>query len=254
MKRLPPLDAHAHVDTQIDAVEITELNAFVMAVTRSLDEAGSAVRRSDDWAIWGVGCHPGLKKAQDGFDAVRFRELIQSTSFVGELGLDGKSRVPLAQQSETLSSALQILAEAPRITSLHSYAATEEILELLAPCPPPGMILHWWLGDPGQTRRAAEMGCFFSVNASSAKRMDLLASIPPERLLTETDHPFGDRRKGPSRPGLVDDVERLIGSCLHRSVYDVRRLVWDNFTQLVRDTGCRSFLPRLIRIALAATI
>ena len=252
MKRLPPLDAHAHVDAQIDADEITELRAFVMAVTRSLDEASSAVQRSDDWAIWGVGCHPGLKKAQDGFDAVRFQQLIQRTSFVGELGLDGKSRVPMAQQSETLSSALQILAVSPRITSLHSYAATGEILEMLAPCPPPGVILHWWLGSPEQTRRAAEMGCFFSVNASSAKRKNLLASIPPERLLTETDHPFGDRRKGPSRPGLVDDVERMIGDCLHRSAYDVRRLVWANFTQLVKATDCRSLLPRSVRVALAA--
>lgn len=253
MKRLPPLDAHAHVDAQIDADEITELKAFVMAVTRSLDEASSAVQRSDDWAIWGVGCHPCLKKAQNGFDAVRFQQLIQRTSFVGELGLDGKSRVPIAQQSETLSSALQILTESPRITSLHSYAATGEILEILAPCPPPGMILHWWLGSPEQTRRAAEMGCFFSVNSSSAKRKNLLASIPPERLLTETDHPFGDRRKGPSRPGLVDDVEKMIGDCLHRSAYDVRRLVWANFTQLVKVTDCRNLLPRPVRVALAAT-
>lgn len=253
MRQLPPLDAHAHVDATIGPTELTNLKAFVMAVTRSLDEAELGIQRCDDWAIWGVGCHPGLKKSQDAFDVVRFRELIQRTAFVGELGLDGKSRVPMQQQAETLSSALQVLAGEPRVTSLHSYAATSEILELLELHPSPGIILHWWLGSPEQTRRAAEMGCFFSVNASSARRKELLASIPPERLLTETDHPFGDRRRGLSRPGLVDDVEKLIGHCIHRPTYDIRRMIWTNFARLVSATDCYSFLPRLVRVTLAAT-
>ena len=56
MRVPPPLDLHAHVDAGIDAAELTALRAIVFAVTRSLDEAEQALKRSDRTTIWGVGC------------------------------------------------------------------------------------------------------------------------------------------------------------------------------------------------------
>ena len=121
-----PLDLHAHVDIGIEASELTALKAIVFAVTRSLDEAERALRRRDRTTIWGVGCHPGLVGAQKAFDSVRFRSLAETTPYAGELGLDGASRVPLELQRHTLASALQILQQSPRITTLHSYMATPD--------------------------------------------------------------------------------------------------------------------------------
>ena len=170
MKSLVPIDAHTHIDLNIDRFEINNLAAFVMAVTRTLDEADKATLRKDSLAVWGVGCHPGLSRAQREFDAGRFRELLERTAFAGELGLDSKSRVPMERQIETLMKALDVLRSSPRLTSLHSYAATGQLIELLELGPPPGVILHWWLGDARQTERAVALGCFFSVNASSVRR------------------------------------------------------------------------------------
>ena len=45
-------------------------------------------------------------------------------------------------------------------------------MEVLEAGSPPGIILHWWLGDAQQTRRAVDLGCYFSVNASSVRRKD----------------------------------------------------------------------------------
>ena len=53
MKALLPLDLHAHVDTSIGASELSALQAIVFAVTRSLDEAEQALKRSDRTTIWG---------------------------------------------------------------------------------------------------------------------------------------------------------------------------------------------------------
>ena len=159
------------------------------AVTRSLDEAEQALKRSDGTTIWGVGCHPGLLRVQKTFDAERFQALAEATPYVGELGLDGASRVPMEMQRHTLAGALGALQQIPRITSLHSYKATSEILGLIAEFPQPGLILHWWLGTESETARAVELGCYFSVNRSSARRRDLLARIPLDRVLPETDHP-----------------------------------------------------------------
>ena len=161
----------------------------------------------------------------------------------GELGLDGKSRVPMEEQVETLFEAFDVLRQTPRLTSLHSYAATGQLLEVLEAGSPPGIILHWWLGDAQQTRRAVELGCYFSVNASSVRRKDILASVPRDRLLTETDHPFGDRRSRPRRPGLVDDVEQALGHQHGMSPSEVRRLMWSNLRLLISTTGCSKMLP-----------
>jgi TatD DNase family protein len=253
VRQLPPLDAHAHIDADIASSDLDDLDALVFAVTRSLDEAEVATQRSDRLAIWGVGCHPGLKKAQDAFDVERFDELLQRTPFVGEVGLDGSSRVPMEQQTRVLAGLLEALASSPRIASLHSYGATAETIEALGTDPPPGIVLHWWLGTPEETKRAVDLGCYFSVNSSGARRAEVMRSIPADRLLTETDHPFGDRRSGPGRrPGQVGDVERAIAVSLDLDPPEVRRLVWANFASLVRLTGCSGQLPRQVRVALAA--
>ena len=252
MRSLPPIDVHAHIDAGIDRAEIRNLGSLVFAMTRTMDEAATAIFRKDGMAIWGVGCHPGLKKAQDAFDADRFAELLTRTAVAGELGLDGKSRVAMTQQVDTLAKALDVLRRTPRLTSLHSYAATGQLLEVLEAECPPGIILHWWLGDLQQTERAVELGCYFSVNVSSVRRKEILARIPRDRLLTETDHPFGDRRSRLRRPGRVDDVEQALGLQYGMSPDQVRQLMWSNLSLLISTTGCSTMLPLEMQGVLSA--
>ena len=223
---LPPLDLHAHVDPSISENDLYELGAVVFAVSRSLDEAATVLRRDDELTVWGVGCHPSLVGAHRDFDADRFDELLDSTVLAGELGLDGKSRVPLTTQISTLRTALAVLARKPRIVSLHNYAATHALLDELERIDSPGRVLHWWLGDSALTVRAVELGCYFSVPPSAAaRRPDLLEAIPLDRVLTETDHPFGDRRSSGARPGNVDAVERALASC-HRIDSRIDSCAW----------------------------
>lgn len=252
MRALPPLDLHAHVDTGIEASELMALQAIVFAVTRSLDEAEQALKRSDGTTIWGVGCHPGLLGGQRAFDAGRFRALAEATPYVGEIGLDGASRVPMEMQRHTLAGALEALQQSPRITSLHSYKATGEILSLIAECPQPGMILHWWLGTESETARAVELGCYFSVNHSSARRRDLLARIPLDRVLPETDHPFGDKGSEPRRPGEIGQVEAALAKAHGLTPGEIRTRTWETLASIVEETRTGRLLPQRVRRQLAA--
>ena len=250
---LPPLDLHAHINPSISEDDLYELGAVVFAVSRSLDEAAVLLGRDDETTIWGVGCHPGLVGAHSAFSASRFDQLLESTAFAGELGLDGKSRVAFQTQLGTLRSALNVLAEKPRIVSLHNYAATEAIVLELARIQSPGRVLHWWLGDEDITRRAVDLDCYFSLPPSAAKRRpDLLDAIPLDRVLTETDHPFGDRRSSEPRPGNVDAVERALARHHAIEQEEVRRTVWHNLARLTKDVGCGRLLPRRVRMLLAA--
>ncbi|MEU3458565.1 TatD family hydrolase [Streptomyces sp. NPDC006733] len=254
MRRLPPIDMHAHIEPDISPGDLLELGSLIFAATRSLDEAERVLKRSDPWTIWGVGCHPGLVGAQKAFDAARFAELIARTPYVSEVGLDGKSRVPLDTQQATLDAVLAALQQNPRLTSIHSFAAIDVTLECLTARPIHGPVLHWWLGNEAQTKRAVELGCYFSVNASMLRKPKLLASLPLDRVLPETDHPFGDRSSGQGRrPGKVDDVERALAQIHVLDPEGVRKETWRNFAQLVRSTKCGTLLPRPVRVGLATT-
>jgi TatD DNase family protein len=189
---------------------------------------------------------------QQAFDPARVADLIARTPYVSEVGLDGKSRVPMERQRATLDAVLAALQQHPRLTSIHSFAATEAILDCLTVRPIHGAILHWWLGDHAQTKRAIALGCYFSVNASMTRKPDLLADLPLDRVLPETDHPFGDRSSGRDRrPGMVDDVERALAQVYGLDQEGIRTETWRNLAQLVRSTKCGSLLPRLVRVALA---
>jgi len=253
MRRLPPIDLHAHVEADIAAPDLTELGALVFAATRSLDEAERALSRSDPWTIWGVGCHPGLVGAQKAFDPGRFAQLITKTAYVGEIGLDGSSRVARHTQRRTFEAILATLRTTPRITTIHSHAATATVLDCLTTQPIHGAVLHWWLGDENQTKKAIELGCSFSVNASMLKHPELLGPLPLDRLLPETDHPFGNRSAGRSRrPGNVADVERTIGRIHGLDETAVRLAMWRNLAAKVAAAKCGSLLPRPTRIILAS--
>ena len=183
----------------------------------------------------------------------RFRALSETTPYARQnLGWDGASRVPMKMQRNTLASALRVLQQNPRITSLHSYMATSEILRAIADYPQPGLILHWWLGTESETARALELGCYFSVNRSSSRRKDLLAQIPIDRVLPETDHPFGDRGRGPRRPGEVRHVEAALAEVHSTSTEEIRIRTWQTLAFIVQETRTGRLFPEQVRRQLVA--
>jgi len=249
-----PLDMHAHVQPSIADAELHRLDACVIAMTRSLSEYAEVAHRNDPSVGWGVGCHPGVARAVRGFSAEAFHTATSSTPFVGEVGLDGGAKVPLHLQQEVFDSVMDVLSKTSRIVSVHSYRATREVLDIVDRYRPKGVVLHWWLGNEEQTQRAVELGAYFSINASQVARWTPLRSIPPDRLLTETDHPFGDRREqAPQRPGNVARVEQRLGRSLRSAPDDVRRLVWTNFGNLAADTGVENLLPQQFQVQMLSS-
>lgn len=239
-----PLDLHAHIRPDIEPRELDLLSANVVAVTRSLEEFNAVLARRDRSIVWGLGVHPGVSAAHRGFDAAQFRELLTRTAVVGEIGLDGRSKVPKDTQQRTLDAVLAILTENPRVTSVHSSGATGRVLDAIETHRPLGVVLHWWRGSEAETRRALDLGCHFSFNAAEAARPKALPLVPRDRVLTETDHPFGDRRQtAPRRPGRVDQVEAVLARHWNVDVKDVRRQVWANLRDVATDTASVDMYP-----------
>lgn len=249
MRQLPPLDVHAHVATDIGKSDLESLGAVVLIATRSLADFYLVNDRRDLVSVWGVGCHPSLVGVQRAFDAVGFETALARRAYVAEVGLDGGSRVPIATQTETLEAILRIVDRLPRVVSLHSYKATNELLDLLdRHGSRPGRILHWWLGEADETKRALALGCYFSANYSMIRTTEAWKTIPLDRLLTETDHPHGDRfSSSPRQPGRVQTVEAAIAKHHRISVDEVRQQVWRNFASIIAETNTGGLLPRPVQ-------
>lgn len=239
-----PLDLHAHIQPDIDSADLDHLNACVIAVTSTLEEFDDVTARRHQTTAWGLGAHPGAPAAHDGFDTERFSELVTHTPVVGEIGLDGRSKVPPDAQRRTLEAIFTILAEHPRLVSVHSSGATRSVLDAIEAHRPQGVVLHWWRGTEAETRRALDLGCHFSINAAEVARPRILSLVPRDRVLTETDHPFGDRRQAaPRRPGRVHDVEAAMARCWNVDIDGVRRQVWANLRRIATETSTADMFP-----------
>lgn len=71
-------------------------------------------------------------------------------------------------------------------------------------------ILHWYASSKTIALKAAETGCYFSVNAqmlSSKHGAGIIGALPSERILTERAGPFTREHERSSRP---DDLVRLV--------------------------------------------
>jgi TatD DNase family protein len=223
MTRLLPIDAHAHVQTTVDETDLRALRALIFAVTREPSEWKTAAGRTDRGCIWGLGCHPKVPAAFEEFDPDRLQELLADSPLIGEVGLDARSTVPMARQLEVFRGILDLAQARPRLVTIHSSGASPQVVGELSQRPIPGAILHWWRGDPEQTARAVELGCYFSVNGAEVARPKVLSLLPPERVLTETDFPHTARQdRAAEVPGAVQTTEDALAEAWGRDAATVR--------------------------------
>jgi len=166
-----------------------------------------------------LGIHPWrLRTRTPGWQArLRAALVAHPGAGVGESGLDrapkGLAAAPdAADQAAALGTHLDLGRELGRPVTLHCVRAVGALTAALAARAPfpAGVILHAWAGSPEATARLAGLGgVHFSVGARqvaaapppgqdrgarqpvSPKAWAMLAAIPPDRLLLETDAPDG---------------------------------------------------------------
>jgi TatD DNase family protein len=225
------IDFHCHLDLYPDphaiAAAAQQDQVAVLSVTTTPSAfAGTAKLAAGRPMIQtALGLHPEL--AQQRFhELALFNQLVSKTPFVGEIGLDGSSRFAetRATQAEVFTHILRACADAGgRILSIHSRGAVRPVLEALQANPDCGTaVLHWFTGSGRQAEAAIEQGCWFSIGTpmlTTAKGRELVAGLPRERVLTETDGPFATRN---SRPLVPEDVTDTLGLLAQLWATDIR--------------------------------
>ena len=123
-----------------------------------------------------------------------FRKYADETSYIGEIGLDFSKEFKDTKdlQIQCLRYVLECL-QGKKIISVHSRMAEDELLSLLEEYNIDNVIFHWYTGKLSTIARIIEHGYYFSINEAmtlSSSGQKIIAKIPKNRLLTETDAPY----------------------------------------------------------------
>jgi len=186
-----------------------------------------------------LGLHPELAHERRS-ELPLFDALLPEAKYVGEIGLD-RSPGTEGRWSTQEEVFRHILASCEkvggRVMSIHSRRAASEVLDALEAFPRAGTpVLHWFSGTREQLRRAASLNCWFSVGPSMLRGQrgrDLLAHMPQDRVLTESDGPFGQVDARPALPTDVGEALKHLSKVWSVSRADAESRVADNFRRLV---------------------
>jgi TatD DNase family protein len=210
------VDAHCHLDQYPDpaaiAREAQSRGVTIVGVTAlpSHFAAGRSHARSLPNVRLALGLHPLLAEQHEG-ELELFERLLPSTSYVGEVGLDGSrhGRASYDTQVKTFRFVLACVRVTRKLLSVHSRGAEDHVLSLLEEFDVRPVVLHWYTGSSRAAEIAVRRGHFFSVNSAmiaSRSGQRLLNALPRDRILTETDGPYVHLGSRPALPWDVFDV------------------------------------------------
>jgi TatD DNase family protein len=190
-----------------------------------------------------LGLHPELAR-QRASELPLFRELLPQTRYVGEIGLDHVTidTAERATQRRVFDTIIGWCDEATdKVLTIHSRRAADDVVDAVGSSFRGSWILHWYSGSKRTLGRAVASGAYVSVNPAmlrSEKGRSLLSAVPRERILTETDGPFIERRTGePAEPPDVSIVLEGLAQMWGIDTESTRGRIYANFGALIGDSG-----------------
>ena len=202
IKKIPQLiDSHLHLDLFDNPERILEeaerLDMGIVAMTNApfLFEACRKICKKYFYAWASLGMHPELAYQYKN-QLKQFYDLLELTSFVGEVGLDFTTRDKTDKKAQKIvfEKILSFCSNKKnKILSVHSRKAEKDVIEMIGKNYPNTIILHWYSGSFSNLEKALDNGFYFSVNSSmimTKKGQEIIRRIPNDKILLETDGPF----------------------------------------------------------------
>jgi TatD DNase family protein len=245
------IDTHIHLN-EIDDVDAALTEARRAGVTdliaMGVDAATS--RQVVEWArtrpgVWAaVGHHP-LNQSGPDLDLLRELAADPRVVAVGEVGLDHEDehRGPHDAQAEWFHVCCELALDLDLPVCVHTRGSEEDVYEALRSHPGITGVMHYWTLEWDWARRFLDLGLFISFSgvitrAGRAALRELAARVPADRLLFETDAPWGTPRgrSGKMRPAWMADTAQTLA--------EVRGIPFQELVELER-ANVRKLFPRL---------
>jgi TatD DNase family protein len=138
---------------------------------------------------------------------------------VGEVGLDFEhGDVPRQDQVSRLDSIFDVALAFDLPVSIHNRGAAEEVAELIGAHPGLRGVMHYFALGWREAEVFLGLGFYLSfagliTRPSRGELRDVVRECPADRLLLETDSPYGQshrRMREPNRPAYLLDTAALV--------------------------------------------
>jgi TatD DNase family protein len=265
-------DTHCHLDFRKFDADRDEVlaRAWEAGLTRilipgiTLDSSRAAVKLADSHPklFAAVGIHPNDVDQLHVDTLARLRELAKKPKVVaiGETGLDYYwDSAPHDHQQKVLQEQLALAAELRLPVILHSRekgdaphgACAEDLIKILEewvnrlrveknPLADRPGVLHSFSGSRETAQRAIQLGFYMGVTGpvtfkNAVKRQEIIAALPLERLLIETDAPYlapHPHRGQRNEPAFVHEIADKIAQLNSRSLEEVAAITSANAARL----------------------
>lgn len=241
------VDFHCHVDLYPDHASLVSECDREKVATLAVTTTPKAWKRNREVAIGSehvrvaLGLHPQLI-AERADELALFEKLLPDARYVGEIGLDAGPKFygSFSEQERIFKRILDLCQEqGGKVLTIHSVRSAAKVLGHIEETGLPDnctAVLHWFTGTQAEARRAASLGCYFSVNSemlSSQKHARMVAKLPLDRLLTETDGPFVSIEGRPARPRDVSIAVAELGKLFNVSAKEMAEIVASNLKEML---------------------
>ena len=238
------MDFHCHLDLYDDPVAVveraTKAGVYVLSVTTT-PKAFSGTRRlgaNSPRIRTALGFHPQIADQRQS-ELGLFDMILPETDYVGEIGLDGSSehRSTFPIQIKIFRHILdQCDQTGGKILSVHSRHAAKEVLDELEENKGISTpILHWFSGSEAELRRAKSLDCWYSIGPSmfrTDKGRNHIRNMPADRVLLETDGPFGRMHGKSLEPIHAESVISDLSKIWFLSITDTAERLLDNLRKI----------------------
>ena len=203
-------------------------------VTMGVDAARSRTAISlanvhpEVWA--GVGHHPAEMAPPD-FEELRGLAGDPRVVAIGEVGLDFEQEgsPPAQEQVSRLHELCLLAVELDLPVSIHNRGAASEIADIIKAHPGLRGIMHYFALEWDWAQRFLELGFYLSfaglvTRPSRNALREVVRQCPADRLLLETDSPYGNAQKRmgvPNRPAFLLDTAELVAQLRGISLEDL---------------------------------
>jgi TatD DNase family protein len=231
------IDVHCHFDMAKNPEKYISDNEARQIITIGMTNLPSHFQmgvnhvRRYKYIRLALGLHP-LRAKEHTKEYSKFRQYINETSYIGEVGLDfsreGFSTKEI--QVKSFEFVLDCVKEKNKILSLHSRRAEKETLEMLTDKGIENAIFHWYSGSLSTLRSIVNSGFFFSINSAmiqSENGKKIIAEIPKELILTETDFPYIDNSN-------ITDIHIYLSNLWSMPIENVEQIIDSNLKEIIQ--------------------
>ena len=220
------VDTHLHIDELGNATEVVEQSVAagvtrLIAVGVNLERSSNAVSLGHAYEeVWaGVGHHP-LETSEPDLGALRQLARDEMVVVIGEIGLDFEhvGAPPNDLQIQRLNELFSIATELDLPVSIHNRGASHELLTAIAAHRGLRGVMHYFALEWEWAQRFLDAGFYLSfagliTRPSREALREVAKRCPADRLLLETDSPYGNPQKRmgvPNRPAYMIDTAELV--------------------------------------------